>query len=550
MLKRILISSDGKRIIRTAFIEGKLLSNFDIEVIGKENNRYNIYKGYITKIEVSLSAVFVDYGENRQGFLPFREISSYYYKHNGVILKNDVVLVQIVKEERDGKGALLTTFISLIGNYLILMPNNAAGGGISRKLGMSTRGDIKNILNKLNIPKGMSVIARTASLDRNFEDIDWDLNILLAKWNAIQYVARMYLKPFLIYKSSCFYSRLLYDCTNFEFFEIIIDNLFIFEGVTKFFEVTKPSLIKYIKLHIDMLPLFTKYKIDKQINRIFMNTVCLPSGGEIKIDYTEALVSIDVNSAKAVGNNNIEETAFQNNIEAAREIGKQLRVRDLGGIIVIDFIDMLNVKNKSLVEKSFLLELNKDKAKIKVGLISKFGLLELSRQRLRRSINIFSESLCVNCCGRGTTLTVEMMSTIILQAVYEESCLVNLSSLTIVLSYDVFMFLTNNNRLDIFNIEKSHKIKIFFTCWQELRTEQYKVIRQYSNGYIGNKLLNAKMAKVKIKSAIFTFNIKKNNEYIDYLRSTVNIYDSFIQYLLTSKLYIKLNSKLKFFLRK
>lgn len=550
MLKRILISSDGKKIIRTAFTEGKLLNNFDIEVIGKEGTRYNIYKGYVTRIEVSLSAVFVDYGENKQGFLPFREISSYYYKHNNTIFKNDVVLVQIIKEERDGKGALLTTFISLVGNYLILMPNNSVGGGISRKLSVSTRDDIKSILSKISIPKGMSVIVRTASLDRNLEDIEWDFNILLAKWNAVQYVSRMCLKPFLIYESSCFYSRLLYDCTHFDFFEIIIDNLLIFEGVTKFFEVTRPSFIKYIKLYSELVPLFTRYKIDKQINRIFMNTVCLPSGGEIRIDCTEALVSIDVNSAKAVSNSNIEETAFLNNIEAAREIGKQLRVRDLGGIIVIDFIDMLSVKNKSLIEKSFLLELHKDKAKIKVGTISKFGLLELSRQRLRRSINIFSESLCAYCCGRGTTLTVEMMSAIVLQAVYEESCLINLSSLTVVLSYEVFIFLTNSNRADITNIEKIYNIKIFLICRQDLRTEQYKVTRQYTKRHIENRLLNAKIAKTKVKSAIFTFNKKKNNEYTNYLKSTVYIYDSFIQYVLTSKLYTKLNNKLKFFLRK
>lgn len=547
MIKRILVSSDGKKIVRTAFVNGKNLINFDIDCIDTNNSKYNIYKGYVTRIESSLNAVFVDYGETKQGFLPYREISSYYFKNGFNVSKNDSVLVQVTKEERNGKGVLLTTFISLVGNYLILLPNNSLGGGISKKITITKRNFVKKMIDGLDIPKGMSVIARTACVGKLFEELAWDLNILLTQWNAVRYVSKMCLKPFLVYRISGFYTKIIQEYAQTSFYEIIIDNLLFFKEIVSFFELVRPNFVKHVKLYNERVPLFMKFKIEKQITSVFANVIQLPSGGSIKIDYTEALISIDVNSSKAVTNTNIEETALQNNLEAVCEITKQLRLRDVGGIIVIDFIDMFSAKNRTLVEKKMLVELVEDKAKIKVGSITKFGLLELSRQRTRRTLNFFSENICTNCLGKGTTMTPETMSMLILQSIYEEAqCMYR--EIIIEISDVVFLYIINNNKKDILNIEVNFAVKLFFVCKSNYTIEQYKIYKQKNKNI--NVLKNMCIsAKDKNVSAFSTIIKSTDGNYLK-LKFSKNIFDSFMYYLTTNKIYSKLKNKLISFLKK
>lgn len=498
MVKRLLISSYDGVLVQTALVQGRFLLDYNVDKIISSNKQFNIYKGYVTKVEIGLNAVFVDYGEQKQGFLPFREISSFYFKKNVKLFsnfnmkvfieKNDEFLVQIVKEERVGKGALLTTYLRIIGNYLILFPNTIGSSGVSKKMKCDDRKNIKNILESFSLPFGMSVIARTVSYNKQLYELEWDLNLLLTKWNSIKFVSTLCKKPFLIYSYDYFYSHLFSDILSYDVSEIIIDNFSLYKDFLNFFESTNQLFLNYIKLYNEVSPLFFKFKIEKQIEAIFKRIIDLPSGGSITIDQTEALISIDVNSAKVVNMDSIEETALSTNLEAIIEITRQLKIRDLAGIIVIDFIDMCRVKNKILVEKNLLKELKGDKAKIKVGKISQFGVVELSRQRLGKSITDYSESVCLFCEGRGVFFSIDFFSFILLQRIQIEIAKTNVNCLNVELPLSYLNFFINKKKNELLNFEKKYSVKLNFLGDFDLVFPQYKL----SNYKIRGKFLNLK----------------------------------------------------------
>ncbi|MBK8524918.1 MAG: Rne/Rng family ribonuclease, partial [Betaproteobacteria bacterium] len=429
-MKRMLFNATQAEELRVAIVDGQKLIDLDIESASKEQRKSNIYKGVITRVEPSLEAAFVSYGEERHGFLPFKEISRAYFQPGvepskariqDAIKEGQELIVQVEKDERGNKGAALTTFISLAGRYLVLMPNNPRGGGVSRRVEGDERAELREIMDQLQVPQGMSLIARTAAIGRNAEELQWDLNYLLQLWSAIEGAANQQSGHFLIYLEGSLVIRAIRDYFQPDIGEILIDTDDVYEQARAFMGTVMPGNINRIKRYHDDVPLFSRFQIEHQIESAYSRQVNLPSGGAIVIDHTEALVSCDVNSGRSTRGADIEETAFKTNLEAAEELARQLRLRDLGGLIVIDFIDMESTKNQREVENRLRDALHHDRARVQMGKISRFGLMELSRQRLRPALAETSYITCPRCTGTGHIRSTESAALHILRILEEEA---------------------------------------------------------------------------------------------------------------------------------
>jgi len=484
----MLINATQREELRVALVDGQWLFDLDIESPGREQKKANIYKGRVTRFVPSLEAVFVDYGAERHGFLPLREITNDSYGHAGLeepnrpnlkdVLKEGLeILVQVDKEERGSKGAALTTFISLAGCYLVLMPNNPRAGGISRRIEGDDRAELREIINALNLPDSMGLIVRTAGVGRNIEELRWDLDVLLSQWQAIKEGAEASHSPALIYQESNVVIRAIRDYLRPEIEEVLIDDATIFHNVREHIQAVRPDFLSRIKLYQDSIPLFNRYQIESQIESAFRRSLQLVSGGSLVIDHTEALVSIDINSAKATKGGDIEETALLTNLEAADEIARQLRLRDLGGLIVIDFIDMMSPRNQRMVETRLKEAVSMDRARIQIGRISRFGLLEMSRQRLRPVLGESSRIPCPRCEGQGTIRSVEALSLIVLRVIEEESIKDHTGEVRAILPVDVATYLMNEKRYELNNMEERHKVKIVVVPSPHFKTPHYVVER-------------------------------------------------------------------------
>ena len=485
-MKRMLINATQPEERRLAIVDGQKLLDFETELEGREQRKGNIYKAVITRVEPSLEACFVDYGEDRHGFLPFKEISRNYFRE-GVELKNariqdvvkegDNLLVQVEKEERGNKGAALTTFVSLAGRYLVLMPNNPRGGGVSRRIEGEDREELKENLDQLEYPKGMSLIARTAGIGRSAPELQWDLNYLLKLWTAIDGASKAGKGAFLIYQESSLVIRAIRDYFTSDIGEILIDTDDIFEQAHQFMNHVMPDNASRVKRYRDDAPLFSRFQIEHQIETAFSRTVNLPAGGAIVIDHTEALVSVDVNSARSTRGTDIEETATRTNLEAADEIARQMRLRDLGGLIVVDFIDMEESKNRREVEQRLRDALRFDRARVQFSSISKFGLLELSRQRLRPALSEGSHITCPRCNGTGHIRDTESSALQILRMVQEESMKDNTAAVHVQVPVEVTSFLLNEKRTEITKIELKQRVTVLLVPNKHLETPNYKLER-------------------------------------------------------------------------
>ncbi len=509
-MKRMLINATQEEEMRVALVDGQKLYDLDIEGVGRELKKANIYKGVITRVEPSLEAAFVDYGVERHGFLPLKEISREYFKDGRpYAAQTDVkealpegteVIVQIEKEERGLKGAALTTFISLAGSYLVLMPNNPHAGGISHRIEGEERDEMKATLDSIKIPHGMGVIVRTAGVGRAPAELEWDLNILSKLWFYIKNAAADKPAPFLIYQESNIILRAIRDHLRQDIGEIIIDNKEVYDKILKHISAIRPEFVNRVKYHSDEVPLFTHFQIETQIESAFMRKVRLPSGGEIVIDPTEALTSIDINSAKATKGDDIEETALQTNLEAADEIARQLRLRDLGGLFVIDFIDMTPVKNQRAVENRMREAVQQDRARIQIAKISRFGLLELSRQRIKPSINDSSTHVCPRCQGQGFIRDDESLSLSILRLIEEEALKENTKQVHAQVPVNIAAYLLNEKRSNIESLEKRHKVQIFIIPNTNLDTPHYQINRIKKNEFADPNNPNLEEGLVEDKS--------------------------------------------------
>ncbi|WP_181260526.1 ribonuclease E [Pseudomonas aeruginosa] len=484
-MKRMLINATQPEELRVALVDGQRLFDLDIESGAREQKKANIYKGRITRVEPSLEAAFVDFGAERHGFLPLKEISREYFKKSPegrinikeVLSEGQEVIVQVEKEERGNKGAALTTFISLAGRYLVLMPNNPRAGGISRRIEGEERNELREGLNGLNAPADMGLIVRTASLGRSTEELQWDLDYLLQLWSAIKEASGERGAPFLIYQESNVIIRAIRDYLRQDIGEVLIDSIDAQEEALNFIRQVMPQYASKVKLYQDSVPLFNRFQIESQIETAFQREVKLPSGGSIVIDPTEALVSIDINSARATKGGDIEETALQTNLEAAEEIARQLRLRDIGGLIVIDFIDMTPAKNQRAVEERVREALEADRARVQVGRISRFGLLEMSRQRLRPSLGETSGIVCPRCNGQGIIRDVESLSLAILRLIEEEALKDRTAEVRARAPFQVAAFLLNEKRNAITKIELRTRARIFILPDDHLETPHFEVQR-------------------------------------------------------------------------
>jgi ribonuclease E len=484
-MKRMLFNATQAEELRVAIVDGQKLVDLDIETVGKEQRKGNIYKGVITRIEPSLEACFVDYGTERHGFLPFKEVSRAYFQNfdggrpriQDVLREGMEVSVQVEKDERGNKGAALTTYISLAGRYLVLMPNNPRGGGVSRRIEGEERQELKDLLAQLEVPQGMSLIARTAGIGRNFEELQWDLGYLLQLWRAIEGASGAQTAPFLILQESSLVIRAIRDYYHPDIGEILIDTDEIHEQARQFMSHVMPNTLSRVKLYKDPVPLFSRFQIEHQIETAFSRSVQLPSGGAIVIDHTEALVSVDVNSARATKGSDIEDTAFRTNMEAAEEIARQLRLRDLGGLIVIDFIDMETPKNQRDVENRLREVLKHDRARVQMGKLSRFGLLELSRQRLQPSLGETSHEPCPRCHGIGFIRGTESSALHILRIIQEEAMKENTGAVHAQVPVDVATFLLNEKRAEIYSIEERLDVAVVLIPNIHLETPHYKIVR-------------------------------------------------------------------------
>ncbi|MFZ5545246.1 MAG: Rne/Rng family ribonuclease, partial [Pseudomonadota bacterium] len=485
-MKRMLINATQQEERRLAIVDGQKLLDFETELEGREQRKGNIYKAVVTRVEPSLEACFVDYGEDRHGFLPFKEISRSYFKEGAdvrsakigdVIREGQELLVQVEKEERGNKGAALTTFVSLAGRYLVLMPNNPRGGGVSRRIEGEDREELKEALDQLDYPKGMSLIARTAGIGRSVAELQWDLNYMLKLWTAIDEAAQAGKGAFLIYQESSLVIRAIRDYFTADIGEILIDTDDIFDQAHQFMNHVMPETANRVKRYRDDAPLFSRFQIEHQIETAFSRTVNLPSGGAIVIDHTEALVSIDVNSARATRGGDIEETATRTNLEAADEIARQMRLRDLGGLIVVDFIDMEESKNRREVEQRLRDALRYDRARVQFSSISKFGLLELSRQRLRPALSEGSHITCPRCNGTGHIRDTESSALQILRMVQEESMKENTAAVHVQVPVEVTSFLLNEKRTEITKIELKQRVTVLLIPNPHIETPNYKLER-------------------------------------------------------------------------
>ncbi|MCO3146199.1 ribonuclease E [Pseudomonas aeruginosa] len=484
-MKRMLINATQPEELRVALVDGQRLFDLDIESGAREQKKANIYKGRITRVEPSLEAAFVDFGAERHGFLPLKEISREYFKKSPegrinikeVLSEGQEVIVQVEKKERGNKGAALTTFISLAGRYLVLMPNNPRAGGISRRIEGEERNELREALNGLNAPADMGLIVRTAGLGRSTEELQWDLDYLLQLWSAIKEASGERGAPFLIYQESNVIIRAIRDYLRQDIGEVLIDSIDAQEEALNFIRQVMPQYASKVKLYQDSVPLFNRFQIESQIETAFQREVKLPSGGSIVIDPTEALVSIDINSARATKGGDIEETALQTNLEAAEEIARQLRLRDIGGLIVIDFIDMTPAKNQRAVEERVREALEADRARVQVGRISRFGLLEMSRQRLRPSLGETSGIVCPRCNGQGIIRDVESLSLAILRLIEEEALKDRTAEVRARVPFQVAAFLLNEKRNAITKIELRTRARIFILPDDHLETPHFEVQR-------------------------------------------------------------------------
>lgn len=511
-MKRMLINATQSEELRVALVDGQQLYDLDIESPGHEQKKSNIYKAKITRIEPSLEAAFVDYGAERHGFLPMKEIAREYfpkgYTFQGrpnikeVLHEGQEVIVQIDKEERGQKGAALTTFISLAGSYLVLMPNNPRAGGISRRIEGDERSDLKASLSKLDLPKGMGLIVRTAGVGKAYEELEWDLSVLLHHWKSIESVAESRPAPFLIHQETNVILRAIRDYLRRDIGEVLIDRPKVFESVKKHIEVVRPDFISKVKLYTNDVPLFTHYQIETQIESAFQREVRLPSGGSIVIDPTEAMTSIDINSARATKGGDIEETAFNTNLEAADEIARQLRLRDLGGLVVIDFIDMTPVRHQREVENRMRDAVRQDRARIQLGRISRFGLLEMSRQRLRPSIGETSQGVCPRCNGTGHVRGVESLALSVLRLLEEEAIKDNTLHVQAQVPVPVATYLLNEKRRSVFHIEKHHKVHVLIIPNPHMDTPQYEVIRVRKDESISEASYDLPVAQATVEEAV------------------------------------------------
>ncbi|MBU3609221.1 Rne/Rng family ribonuclease [Polynucleobacter wuianus] len=485
-MKRMLFNATQQEELRVAIVDGQKLIDIDIEAAGREQRKGNIYKGVITRIEPSLEACFVNYGEERHGFLPFKEVARAYFKE-GIDVRNasikdalregQEIIVQVEKEERGQKGAALTSFISLAGRYLVLMPNNPRGGGVSRRIEGEDRQELREAMSQLEVPDGMSIIARTAGIGRDATELQWDLSYLLQLWKAIDEAAKGNSAPLLIYLESSLVIRAIRDYFQPDIGEILIDTDDIYEQAAAFMSVVMPDNLPRVKRYQDDVPLFSRFQIEHQIETAYSRTVPLPSGGAIVIDHTEALVSVDVNSARATRGSDIEETATRTNLEAADEIARQARLRDLGGLIVIDFIDMESSKAQKDVENRLRDALRHDRARVQMGKISKFGLMEMSRQRLRPALSEGSHITCPRCNGTGHIRDTESSALQVLRIIQEEAMKENTAAIHTQVPVEVAAFLLNEKRAEVIKIETRFKVNVLMVPNKHLETPHYKLER-------------------------------------------------------------------------
>src|SRR5437660_7300582 len=494
-MKRMLFNATQAEELRVAIVEGQKLIDLDIESAAKEQRKSNIYKGVITRVEPSLEAAFVDYGTERHGFLPFKEVARQFFKPGvdvgrarikDALSEGQELIVQVEKDERGNKGAALTTFISLAGRYLVLMPNNPRGGGVSRRVEGEDRDELREIMDKLEVPAGMSIIGRTAGISRSYEELQWDLSYLLKLWSKIVEATEptrdsegklLNPAPFLIYQEGSLVIRAIRDYFQPDIGEILIDTDPIFEQTMSFMSNVIPDNVGRVKRYRDDVPLFSRFQIEHQIETAYSRQVSLPSGGAVVIDHTEALVSIDVNSARATKGHDIEQTAFHTNVEAADEIARQLRLRDLGGLIVIDFIDMESAKNQREVENRLEDALKYDRARVQLGKISRFGLMELSRQRLRPALAESAYIPCPRCHGIGHIPGTESTALHILRILQEEAMKDNTAQVVAQVPIDVATFLLNEKRAEIQTVEAPFKVNVLLVPNTYLETPNYKVQR-------------------------------------------------------------------------
>lgn len=490
-MKRMLINATQKEELRVALVDGQRLFDLDIESPGHEQKKSNIYKGKITRVEPSLEAAFVDYGAERHGFLPLKEISREYfpegYEFSGrpnikdIIQEGQEVIVQVNKEERGNKGAALTTFISLAGSYLVLMPNNPRAGGISRRIEGDERLELKEALDCLDVPEDVGLIVRTAGVGKSPEELQWDLKVLLHHWEAIKNAAQSRPAPFLIHQESDVIVRAIRDYLRRDIGEILIDNKKIFEKAKNHIRLVRPDFINRVRLYEGEVPLFSHYQIESQIESAFQREVRLPSGGSIVIDVTEALTAIDINSSRSTRGGDIEETALNTNLEAADEIARQLRLRDLGGLIVIDFIDMTPVRHQREVENRIREATRQDRARIQFSRISRFGLLEMSRQRLSPSLSEASSHICPRCQGTGKVRDNESIALSILRLVEEEAIKENSSQIHAIVPVEVASYLLNEKRKAISGIESRQDVSVVVVPSESMETPHFSVYRLREN---------------------------------------------------------------------
>ena len=552
-MKRMLFNATHAEETRVGIVDGQRLVDIDIETAGREARKSNIYKGIITRIEPSLEACFVNYGEERHGFLPFKEISRAYFKEGvdvrtctirEAVEEGQEIIVQVEKEERGNKGAALTTFISLAGRYLVLMPNNPRGGGVSRRIEGEERQELRATMESLKCPSGMSMIARTAGIGRSAEELQWDLNYLLKLWEAIAEAAKPQYElvteengrkttslvdtpvvngkplkranpaPFLIVEESNLVVRAIRDYFQPEIGEILVDTDEIYEQARQFMAHVMPDMINRVKRYNEDIPLFTRFQIEHQIESAYSRTVPLPSGGAIVIDHTEALVAIDVNSARSTRGADIEETAFRTNCEAADEVARQMRLRDLGGLIVIDFIDMLDAKNQRAVEQRLKDALHYDRARVQMAKISRFGLMELSRQRLRPSLSEGSHVTCPRCNGVGVIRDTESCAIQVLRILQEEAMKEGTGAVHAQIPVDVATFLLNEKRSDIQMLEARHRLPIVLIPNTSLETPHYHIerIRQDEDRLDDHIQSFKRVAELEVKKADDPYAMKSNEE--------------------------------------
>ena len=487
-MKRMLINATQPEELRVALVDGQKLFDLDIEVPSRGQKKSNIYKGKITRVEPSLEAAFVDYGAERHGFLPLKEVARSYFKEGATagggrvsikdaLSEGQQVIVQVEKEERGNKGAALTTFVSLAGRYLVLMPNNPRAGGVSRRIEGEDRNLVRDAMAQLEIPTDMGLIVRTAGIGRIAEELQWDLDYLLHLWDSIFKASEEREAPFLIYQESNVIIRALRDHLRSDIGEILIDDAEIFQRATEFMTQVMPHNLKKLKRYDDPVPLFSRYQIESQIETAFQREVRLPSGGAIVIDHTEALLSVDINSARATKGSDIEETALNTNLEAADEIARQLRLRDLGGLVVIDFIDMQPTKHQREVENRLREALRIDRARVQVGRISRFGLMEMSRQRLRPSLGESSQIVCPRCIGQGTVRGVESLALSILRILEEEAMKEKTGRVIAHVPVDVGTYLLNEKREILVTLEQRHKLGVTLVPTPNLETPHYEIKR-------------------------------------------------------------------------